>query len=105
MFLVLDHSTLPEPDDVERGFIDPDAVIHLKIGDAINDLIKRVRFSLGYELNPDIAGLDEDPELPGEFSREIDFWRALHDSNRPLKALSFETRDYTHTLMKVGDAS
>lgn len=101
MFLVTDLTITPEPDDIERGHIDPETIVYFTVEEALASLTERVRFSLAYELDEDNPP-DPEPPLPLEFSVAIDLWRAKHDSNRPTGTLRIDSRDYQHLLIPLG---
>jgi hypothetical protein len=102
MFLVLDVTKEPEAEDRERGWIRPEALVHLALKDAIDDLIERIRFSLGYELDTELE--QGEPELPADVAAAIDGWRDEFDRDElgRVGELRILTRDYRHVLIPMG---
>ncbi|UIN38343.1 hypothetical protein [Methylobacterium oryzae] len=100
MFLVTDLAMKPEADDVERGWIGVESVVHLGAEDAIADLIGRVRFSLGYELDTELG--QGEPALPVAAERMIALWKKHQLSNgHGAATLRIDTRDFQHLLIPV----
>lgn len=100
MFLVTDLSIKPEAEDVERGWIGVESIVHLRADDAIADLIGRVRFSLGYELDTELGA--GEPDLPEEAREVIEQWTIYQlDNGQGAATLRIDTRDYQHLLIPV----
>lgn len=100
MFLVTDLTIKPEPDDIERGHIDPEAIVYLKVEEAIAALCQRVRFSLAYEIDSDNPP-DPEPPLRPQDESVVDTWRSCQNWNPNIRPLRIDTRDYQHLLIPL----
>lgn len=105
MFLVFDVTKEPEAEDRERGWIRLEALVHLTLKDAIDDLIERIRFSLGYELDTELE--QGEPELPTALLEQIHGWRDEYDRDElgRVGELRILTRDYRHVIAPMGALS
>jgi len=101
MFLVTDFVLVPEAQHLELGCIRPEALVHLKVEDALTDVIERTRASLAFEQGVPVE--DDKPALPAQAERMIALWRKHQLGNGAGAAtLRIDTHAFQHLLIPVG---